>query len=394
MLYRIWPLLKEVYHYEKHSTLDSDYLRQVLTLAVVVLFALNFSCNGLDKPVVFVLTGLTSLVLLMVEWLLPRAKNEKHLVMFSNTALIFIGLLLLVWNENDGFQNLWFFLMPATLFVQSGLPIGLPFCTAYGLAATCFLWLGPLVGSTLYRRDYALFYPAAYWSFCLLMITADIFYKHYRIQQEQSEKEMEREVHATICEARQLMVSSVAAISQMIDEKDRYTSEHSHRVAEYARLIGAHMGFAGEELDSLYRSALLHDIGKIAVPDAILNKPSRLTDEEFDIMKQHTVWGRKILEGLEFLPQADCGASYHHERFDGTGYPRRVAGEDIPLSARILCVADSFDAMTSDRVYKKAYSVEHALSMMEKQAGRQFDPRLVTVFVDLVRKGEIVLQNA
>ena len=138
MLYRIWPLLKEVYHYEKHSTLDSDYLRQVLTLAVVVLFALNFSCNGLDKPVVFVLTGLTSLVLLMVEWLLPRAKNEKHLVMFSNTALIFIGLLLLVWNENDGFQNLWFFLMPATLFVQSGLPIGLPFCTVYGLAATCF----------------------------------------------------------------------------------------------------------------------------------------------------------------------------------------------------------------------------------------------------------------
>ena len=232
-----------------------------------------------------------------------------------------MGLLLLVLNENDGFQNLWFFLMPATLFVQSGLPIGLPFCTAYGLAATCFLWLGPLAGSTLYRRDYALFYPAAYWSFCLLMITADIFYKHYRIRQGQSEKEMEREVRATICEARQLMVSSVAAISQMIDEKDRYTSEHSHRVAEYARLIGAHMGFAGEELDSLYRSALLHDIGKIAVPDAILNKPSRLTDEEFDIMKQHTVWGRKILEGLEFLPQADCGASYHHERFDGKGYP-------------------------------------------------------------------------
>ena len=104
-----------------------------------MLFALNFSCNGLDKPVVFVLTGLTSLVLLMVEWLLPRAKNEKHLVMFSNTALIVMGLLLLVLNENDGFQNLWFFLMPATLFVQSGLPIGLPFCTAYGLAATCFL---------------------------------------------------------------------------------------------------------------------------------------------------------------------------------------------------------------------------------------------------------------
>ena len=370
MLYRIWPLLKEVYHYEKHSTLDSDYLRQVLTLAVVVLFALNFSCNGLDKPVVFVLTGLTSLVLLMVEWLLPRAKNEKHLVMFSNTALIFIGLLLLVWNENDGFQNLWFFLMPATLFVQSGLPIGLPFCTAYGLAATCFLWLGPLVGSTLYRRDYALFYPAAYWSFCLLMITADIFYKHYRIQQEQSEKEMEREVHATICEARQLMVSSVAAISQMIDEKDRYTSEHSHRVAEYARLIGAHMGFAGKELDSLYRSALLHDIGKIAVPDAILNKPSRLTDEEFDIMKQHTVWGRKILEGLEFLPQADCGASYHHERFDGKGYPAGLKGGQLPFYLLLggMMLLDGVNLFLSRRSASRARELGAALAFLAGSA--------------------------
>lgn len=342
MLYRIWPLLKEVYHYEKHSTLDSDYLRQVLTLAVVVLFALNFSCNGLDKPVVFVLTGLTSLVLLMVEWLLPRAKNEKHLVMFSNTALIFIGLLLLVWNENDGFQNLWFFLMPATLFVQSGLPIGLPFCTAYGLAATCFLWLGPLVGSTLYRRDYALFYPAAYWSFCLLMITADIFYKHYRIQQEQSEKEMEREVHATICEARQLMVSSVAAISQMIDEKDRYTSEHSHRVAEYARLIGAHMGFAGEE--------------------------------------------------LEFLPQADCGASYHHERFDGKGYPAGLKGGQPPEMVWIISVADALDAMGSDRCYRGHCDRDYIIGEFRKLSGTQFEPAAVKAVVELLESGEIAVQ--
>lgn len=392
MLYRIWPLLKEVYHYEKHSTLDSDYLRRVLTLAVVVLFALNLSCNDLDKPAVFVLTGLISLVLLMVERLLPRAKNEKHLIIFSNTALIVMGLLLLVQNENDGFQNLWFFLMPAILFVQSGLPIGLPFCTAYGLAATCFLWLGPLAGSTLYRRDYALFYPAAYWSFCLLMITADLFYKHYRIQQEQSEKEMEREVHATIGEARQLMVSSVAAISQMIDEKDRYTSEHSYRVAEYARLIGAHMGFADEELDILYRSALLHDIGKIAVPDAILNKPSRLTDEEFDIMKQHTDWGRKILEGLEFLPQADFGASYHHERFDGKGYPAGLKGGQLPEMVWIISVADALDAMGSDRCYRGHCDKDYIIGEFRKGSGTQFEPAAVKALVELLESGEIVVQ--
>ena len=254
------------------------------------------------------------------------------------------------------------------------------------------MWLGPLVGSTLYRRDYALFYPAAYWSFCLLMITADIFYKHYRIQQEQSEKEMEREVHATICEARQLMVSSVAAISQMIDEKDRYTSEHSHRVAEYARLIGAHMGFAGKELDSLYRSALLHDIGKIAVPDAILNKPSRLTDEEFDIMKQHTVWGRKILEGLEFLPQADCGASYHHERFDGKGYPAGLKGGQLPEMVWIISVADALDAMGSDRCYRGHCDRDYIIGEFQKLSGTQFEPAAVKAVVELLESGEIAVQ--
>ena len=389
MLHRIWPLLKEVYAYEKRSALDSDYLRRVLTLAVIVLLALDLGCNGLEKPAVFVLTALISLVLLLVAWLLPRAKNEKRLVKLSNTALIFMGLLLLVQNENDGFQNLWFFLMPAILFVQSGLPIGLPFCTAYGLAATCFLWGHPLHS---YTRDYALYYPAAYWSFCLLMITADLFYKHYRIQREKSEAEMEQQVQATVHEARQLMVSSVAAISQMIDEKDRYTSEHSHRVAEYARLIGAHMGLAGEELDRLYRSALLHDIGKIAVPDAILNKPSRLTDEEFDIMKQHTVWGRKILEGLEFLPQADYGASYHHERYDGKGYPAGLRGGQLPEMVWIISAADALDAMSSNRCYRRHCDRDYIIGEFQKWSGRQFEPRVAKAVVELLESGEIAVQ--
>lgn len=392
MLYRIWPLLKEVYHYEKHSTLDSDYLRQVLTLAVVVLFALNFSCNGLDKPVVFVLTGLTSLVLLMVEWLLPRAEKRKasgHVLKHGPY---------LHRPAASGLERERRLPEPVVLpdAGYSFRAVGAAHRPAvlHGLRPRGHLFF--VAGSprrrTLYRRDYALFYPAAYWSFCLLMITADIFYKHYRIQQEQSEKEMEREVHATICEARQLMVSSVAAISQMIDEKDRYTSEHSHRVAEYARLIGAHMGFAGEELDSLYRSALLHDIGKIAVPDAILNKPSRLTDEEFDIMKQHTVWGRKILEGLEFLPQADCGASYHHERFDGKGYPAGLKGGQLPEMVWIISVADALDAMGSDRCYRGHCDRDYIIGEFRKLSGTQFEPAAVKAVVELLESGEIAVQ--
>ena len=161
-----------------------------------------------------------------------------------------------------------------------------------------------------------------------------------------------------------------------------------------AALLAAAVGLDENSVEIINEAALLHDVGKIGVSESILNKQGPLTDAEYEEMKKHvdhSVGIIRYLPSLDFVIPAVIG---HHERYDGTGYPRRVAGEDIPLSARILCVADSFDAMTSDRVYKKAYSVEHALSMMEKQAGRQFDPRLVTVFVDLVRKGEIVLQNA
>lgn len=389
MLHRLWLLIREVYRYEKESPLDSDYLRRVLTLVVITLFALNFSCNGLGKPSVFILTGLISFVLVAVAWLLPRSRNEKRLVTLGSTAIVLLGFLLLVQNDNDGFQNLWLFLLPAILFIQSGLPIGLPFCTLYGLAATCLLW-GNFSHS--YPPDYALYYPAAYWTFCLLMTTADVFYKHYRIQREQSEREMEQQVQATVHEARKLMVSSVAAISQMIDEKDRYTSEHSHRVAEYSRLIGQHMGLSDEELDRLYRSALLHDIGKIGVPDAILNKPSRPTDEEFALMKQHTVWGRKILEGLEFLPQADYGASYHHERYDGKGYPAGLKGGDLPEMVWIISAADALDAMSSDRCYRRHCDKDYIIHEFQKWSGKQFEPAAAKAVVELLESGAIPLE--
>ena len=188
--------------------------------------------------------------------------------------------------------------------------------------------------------------------------------------------------------------STIYALTAAIDAKDHYTFKHSKNVAYYATKLAAAVGLDENSVEIINEAALLHDVGKIGVPESILNKQGPLTASEYEEMKKHvdhSVGIIRYLPSLDFVIPAVIG---HHERFDGTGYPRRVAGEDIPLSARILCVADSFDAMTSDRVYKKAYSVEHALSMMEKQAGRQFDPRLVTVFVDLVRKGEIVLQNA
>ena len=189
-----------------------------------------------------------------------------------------------------------------------------------------------------------------------------------------------------------LMVNSVAAIGRMIDEKDNYTRQHSQRVADYSRLIAENLKSfhpTEKEVDQIYRSALLHDIGKIAIPDAILKKTSRLTDEEYAIMKTHPVWGKKILAGLSFLPQADYGASYHHERYDGKGYPEGIRTDDLPYIVRIISAADALDAMNSNRCYRKQCSRNYIISEFEKGSGTQFDPEVAETVIYLIEEGKI-----
>ena len=179
----------------------------------------------------------------------------------------------------------------------------------------------------------------------------------------------------------------------MLDEKDGYTQQHSKRVAEYSMIIAKNMDweFSEDELGIIYRSALLHDIGKIAVPDKVLNKPGKLTNEECDIMKKHTVWGGEILEGLEFLPQADLGAIYHHERFDGTGYPYGIKSGTLPRMVRIISAADSLDAMNSNRCYRKQCDREYIIGEFVKGAGKQFDKEVADTVVRLIEDGKIVI---
>ena len=174
-----------------------------------------------------------------------------------------------------------------------------------------------------------------------------------------------------------------------IDAKDPYTNGHSKRVADYTRLIAEEMGYEGEELDRVYYIALLHDCGKIGVPDNILRKPGRLTDEEFEVIKSHTKRGGEILSSFKSLKDVDEGALYHHERFDGKGYPEGRSGDDIPLIARMICVADSFDAMNSNRVYRNKLTKEAIISEIEKNKGKQFDPQVADVFLRLLREGRI-----
>lgn len=186
-----------------------------------------------------------------------------------------------------------------------------------------------------------------------------------------------------------LTLQSITAIVNTIDAKDEYTKGHSQRVAEYSYLIAKELKMNEHDAMNIKYVALLHDIGKIAIPDAILKKAGRLTDDEFAVMKSHSAEGAKILEGIDLMPELDIGAKYHHERYDGRGYPNGIEGDEIPLVARIICVADSYDAMSSNRIYRPRLTDDDILNELEKCAGSQFDPEVSQAFIHLIKSGKI-----
>ena len=183
-----------------------------------------------------------------------------------------------------------------------------------------------------------------------------------------------------------ISLQMVQALANTIDAKDSYTNGHSSRVAKYSVMIAEKMGYSGEKLETLHFAALLHDIGKIGVPREIINKTSKLTDEEYNVIKTHPGIGGNILKEISEIPDIAIGARWHHERYDGKGYPDQISGTDIPESARIIGVADAYDAMTSKRSYRDVLSQEVVLSELEKGKGTQFDPEIADIMIELILK--------
>ncbi|MBQ1849803.1 MAG: HD-GYP domain-containing protein, partial [Lachnospiraceae bacterium] len=178
------------------------------------------------------------------------------------------------------------------------------------------------------------------------------------------------------------------AFAMTIDMKDRYTRGHSTRVAEYTELLAKELGYDEETVEKYRNIALLHDIGKIGVPPEVLNKPGKLTDQEFGVIKSHSALGYEALRKINIMPELAIGARSHHERPDGKGYPQGLAGEQIPRVAQIIAVADTFDAMYSDRPYRKRMNFEKAVSIIKEVAGTQLASDVVDAFLRLVEKGE------
>lgn len=187
--------------------------------------------------------------------------------------------------------------------------------------------------------------------------------------------------------------NTIYALTAAINTRDHYTFQHSQNVAYYAAELARAAGMGEDLLEIAKEAGLLHDIGKIGVREDILNKPGRLSPEEYDIMKGHVENAVNIIRYLPSLDYVIPAVQSHHERYDGKGYPRQLTGDEIPILGRILCIADSFDAMTSDRSYKAAVSVQTAIAILDKEAGKQFDPKLVRIFINLLEKGSIEIRR-
>ena len=197
-----------------------------------------------------------------------------------------------------------------------------------------------------------------------------------------------KKIEAKTEEERIFNKAIIGAFSNCVDGKDTYTNGHSRRVAKYTRMLAIKLGESPETVERFYNVALLHDIGKIGIPDAILQKPGKLTDEEFAVMKSHSVRGYEILKDVQIQEDLAAGAHHHHERYDGRGYPDGLGGENIPWVARIIAVADTFDAMSSTRPYRKSLPEDFIINEIKNCAGTQFDPKVVEKFMELYEAGE------
>lgn len=189
---------------------------------------------------------------------------------------------------------------------------------------------------------------------------------------------------------RKIYLDTIRTLAATIDAKDPYTLGHSERVSHLAVQLARKLDFAETEIEYLEYAAILHDIGKIGIEDRILGKKDRLTDEEYDKIKEHPVIGASIIGSIEFLQKCSQTVLHHHERYEGGGYPHGLKGEEIPRTARLLAVVDAYDAMNSDRPYRKKLSENDILEEIERESGKQFDPAIARTFISLIKEKKVV----
>ncbi len=347
------------------------------------------------------LLSLTSFILFGLSGTICWLKKNREIP----AILITLGVGLLctfytIRGTSEGFAILWTTLLPIALMYFLNVRFGIYFSIYFEiLFIVCFLT--PIKEHiTGYSDLFMARYPLLY--LCIVVIDSIAMIQYHNNTLEQYEYDarlsdevetMTRRVNERSEQIEEMSFQMIQTLANAIDAKDTYTKEHSLRVSQYSVALARALGWNERRISRLRYDAMVHDIGKIGIPDDILNKKARLTEEEFEIIQSHTIRGYQIFEKTTAFPTAKLVARHHHERFDGTGYPDHLKGKEIPENARIVCIADAFDAMSSDRCYRKALSIESIREEIEKGAGTEFDPEYAEVFIKLLDDKVITLKD-
>lgn len=355
-----------------------------LSIILILLTAYSVEVIKGERTVAYILSfGITMLIPFVIVTLVYRAKKDweyfGYLVVvgyiFMYSFVMFTGATQMVFS----------YILPLLCFLilyhKPSLVIFTFFVTMVVNLSSLFYQLGQNSITVSNSKDVEIRFAVILVSFAGGLVSAKLYDSIHK-----DNKRYNKELSTKNQELQEMAIQTIATIANTIDAKDEYTRGHSKRVAEYAVAIAREIGLEEEQIGELRSIALLHDIGKIGVPDSVLNKPGKLTDDEYELMKQHTVTGADILKDIKMFPGIDIGAKYHHERYDGTGYPEKKSANDIPEIARIIAVADAFDAMTSNRVYRKSLDLEYVIEELKRCKGTQFDPEMADALVYMLEE--------
>jgi putative nucleotidyltransferase with HDIG domain len=323
-------------------------------------------------------------------------KRKPAAVLFTLLCVVIFTYYTVI-GTNEGFATLWTVAVPIAIMyligVRYGIALGL-----YYLGLYIALFYTPLQRfmEGIYTQSFIQRFPILY-TFTLLMESVSMIQYHViTLEQFDYDERLHEEVdRLTASETRRRMQlekmydQMVHTLVNAIDAKDKYTNGHSERVSAYSVALAQKLGWPEEEITFLRYEALLHDVGKIAIPDTLLNKPGKLSDVEYRIIQSHTTAGAEILSAATTLPGARDVALHHHERYDGAGYPDHIAGDKISTHARVVSIMDSYDAMNSDRIYRNAIPTDEIRAEMQQGRGKQFDPVYLDIFMELLADGSL-----
>lgn len=393
-----WKRIKKVYTSElQEETETTAYDRKVMAVVVMAVAVscfvtafVNFSRGDVLFPLITIC--MACVFIFCAAFSVIRPKKRVFVKHTASLALCCVFTIYVIGGYNEGFAPLWAMVIPYATISVIGLWQGTLVSTYILLLFVVLFWT-PVRAYLLYAYSdiYCTRVPLLYMLCYVISI-----YSNYRRQEMQLCAKSEKERLSVSVEEEKrkigkLTMQTIISISNAVDAKDPYTKKHSERVAKYSKQIANELRWSKQEQENIYNMALLHDIGKIGVPDAILNKHGKLTEEEFPQIRKHPIIGGEILKDLNFVADVSVGAYYHHERYDGTGYPQGLKGEEIPIEARIIGIADSIDAMNSDRVYRGKKDVSYVLEQLEAGKGTQFDPNIDEIVIALIKNGKMKL---